>query len=181
MAKAAKGFSRISVFPVTVNNGTTYTAGTKVSIPGAISFTAAPETQDWKINADDGIYDSGSDWNGMKFTLTIAECPLTLRQYFEGGTYDTPTKVYTYKSTSQAPELGMSFRVLQSDNTSLMVKFFSLKCTSFKMDYKTKGQNGDVAQVVIEGTIQNKVMDNIVKMEKETVTDADLTYLDTLP
>jgi phi13 family phage major tail protein len=178
MAKAAKGFSRISVFPVTVNNATTYTAAVKVSIPGAISFSAAPETTDWKINADDGIYDSGSDWNGMKFTLTIAECPLTLRQYFEGGS--VTASVYTLKSTSQAPELGMSFRVLQSDSTSLMVKFYSLKCTSFKMDYKTKGQNGDVAQVVIEGTIQNKVSNNDVKAEKETVTDADLTWLDTM-
>lgn len=178
MAKAAKGFSRLSVFPVTVNNGTTYTAAVKVSIPGAISFSASPDVSTWKINADDGIYDSGSDWNGMKFTLTIAECPLSLRQYFEGGVL--AAGVYTYKSTSQAPELGLSFRVLQSDNTSLMVKLYSVKASSFKMDYKTKGDSGDVASVVIEGLIQNKVSNQDVKAEKETVTDADLTWLDTM-
>jgi phi13 family phage major tail protein len=141
---------------------------------------SAPETQDWKSYADDGIFDSGSDWNGMKFTLNLAECPLTVKQYFEGGTYDIPTKVYTFKSDSQAPEIGMAFQVLQSDNTKLMVRIFSVKCTSFKMDYKTKGESSDIAPTVIEGIIQNRKKDNFVKQEKETVTDADLTWLDTL-
>lgn len=180
MAKAAKGFSRLSIFPITKNDADGYTTGSKIAITGAQSFTASPEVTEWKINADDGIYDSGSDWNGMKFTLTLAECPLTIRQYFEGGTYDSETKVYTYKSDSQAPEIGMSFKVLQSDGTSLMVKLFSLKCSSFRMDYKTKGESGDIASAVIEGLIQNRKTDNAVKEEKETVTDADLTWLDTL-
>ncbi len=180
MAKAAKGFSKLSIFPITVNNSTTFTPGSKVAITGAQSFSAAPEVADWKINADDGIFDSGSDWNGMKFTLTLAECPLTIKEYFEGGTYDEGTKVYTYKSDSQAPEIGMSFQVLQSDGTKLMVRLFSMKCSSFKMDYKTKGESGDIAAVTIEGLIQNRKTDNAVKEEKETVTDADLTWLNTL-
>lgn len=180
MAKAAKGFSKLSIFPITTNTTSAYTPGTKTPITGAQSFSAAPEVSEWKINADDGIFDSGSDWNGMKFTLNLAECPLTVKEYFEGGTYDTGTKVYTYKSDSQAPEIGMSFKVLQSDGTSLMVRIFSAKCSSFKMDYKTKGESGDIAAAVIEGLIQNRKTDNAVKEEKETETDADLTWLDTL-
>ncbi len=180
MGKASKGFSKLGIFPITVNNSTTYTPGTKVAITGSQSFSATPEVSEWKINADDGIFDSGSDWNGIKFTLTLAECPLTVKKYFEGGTYDADTKVYSYYSYSQAPELGMSFQVLQSDNTKLMVRLFSLKCSSFKMDYKTKGESGDIAPAVIEGLIQNRKTDNKVKEEKETVTDADLTWLDTL-
>ena len=180
MAKAAKGFSKLRIFLITVNTTTTYTPGVKVDITGAQAFSAAPEVAEWKINADDGIFDSGSDWNGMKFTLTLAECPLTVKNYFEGGTYDVPTKVYTYKSDSQAPEIGMAFQVLQSDMTKLMVRIFSAKCSSFKMDYKTKGESGDIASATIEGLIQNRKTDNAVKQEKETVTDADLTWLDVL-
>jgi phi13 family phage major tail protein len=179
-AKAAKGFSKLRIFPITTNTTSTYTPGVKVDITGAQSFSAAPETTDWKINADDGIYDSGSDWNGMKFTLNLAECPLTVKHNFEGGVYDAGTKVYTYKSDSQAPEIGMAFQVLQSDGTKLMVRIFSAKCTSFKMDYKTKGESGDIAAAVIEGLIQNRKTDNAVKEEKESVTDADLTWLDVL-
>lgn len=180
MAKAPKGFSRLGLFPVTKNDATGYTAGAKVAITGAQSFSATPEVSEWKINADDGIYASGSDWNGMKFTLTIAECPLELRKYFEGGTYNSTTKVYTYKSSDQAPEIGLSFRVLQADGTWLMVKIYSAKCTSFKIDYKTKGESGDISPVTIEGIVQNKAVDNAVKDEKEAALEADLTWLDTL-
>lgn len=180
MAKAAKGFSRLSIFPITTNTSDTYTPGAKIAITGAQSFSAAPEVSEWKINADDGIFDSGSDWNGMRFTLNLAECPLTVKQYFEGGEYSATTKTYTYKSDSQAPELGASFKVLQSDGTSLMVRLFSLKASSFKMDYQTKGESGDIAPAVIEGLVQNRKTDNVVKEEKETVTDADLSWLDTL-
>jgi len=180
MAKAAKGFSKLRIFPITANTASVYTPGIKVPITGAQSFSSAPEVSEWKINADDGIFDSGSDWNGMKFILTLAECPLAIRNYFEGGTYDIPTKVYTYRSDSQAPEIGLAFQVLQSDNTKLMVRIYSAKCSSFKIDYKTKGESGDIASATIEGLIQNKKIDNVVKDEKETVTDADLTWIDTL-
>lgn len=180
MAKAAKGFSSLRIFPVTKNDGTGYTVGTKVTVSGAQSFSASPETSEWKIMADDGIYASGSDWNGMKATLTIAEMPLALKPNFEGGTYDSGTKIYTYKSISQAPEIALGFRVLQADSTYKMVKLYSAKCTSYKEDYKTKGESGDISAVTIELLIQNRVIDNAVKDEKETVTDADLTWLDTI-
>jgi phi13 family phage major tail protein len=180
MAKAAKGFSKLRIFPITVNTTSTYTPGTKVDITGAQTFSSSPEVTEWKINADDGIFDSGSDWNGIKFTLTLAECPLTVKRWFEGGEYNATTKVYLFKSDSQAPEIGMAFQVLQSDATKLMVRIFSAKCSSFKMDYKTKGESGDISPATIEGLIQNRKTDNAVKEEKETVTDADLSWIDTL-
>ena len=180
MAQAFKGFSRLSIFPVTTNTTAAYTVGTKTAISGAVSFTKSPETSEWKIPADDGIFDSGSDWLGEKFTLTLAQCPLELRQYFEGGEYNATSKVYKKFSTSQAPELAISFRVLLSDGKSLMVQIFSLKCSSYKADYKTKGESGDISNVVIEGLIKNRVKDNQVSEEKVTVTDADLTWLDAI-
>lgn len=180
MAKAAKGFKIGGIFPVTANNASTYTVGAKIAVSGAQSLTMSPETSDWKINADDGIYDSGSDWNGIKATLTLAECPLSLREYFEGGDYDETSKVYTYKSTSQAPEIAMTFKALQSDKTSMMVQLFSMKATSYKMDYKTKGESSDISAVTIEFLIQNRIKDNAIKIEKEAATEADLVWMDTV-
>lgn len=180
MAKAAKGFKLRGIFPITTNTTSTYTPGAKIAVSGAQSLTMAPEVSEWKINADNGIYDSGSDWNGIKATLTLAECPLSLRKYFEGGDYSTGSLEYTYASDDQAPEIGMSFEALQSDGTRMMVRLYSMKATSYKMDYKTKGESGDISPVVIELLIKNRLTDNAVKKEKETVTDADLTWLDTL-
>lgn len=178
--KALKGFSGLTIFPVTKNDGTGYTVGTGVSIPGAQSFERTPQVSDWKIFADDGIYDSGADWQGDKVTITLAELPLTLKKYFEGGEYDTETGVYTYKSTSQAPELALSFKCLQSDGTWKMVQFFSFKASSFKDSFKTKGESNDITAVTIEGTIMNKVINGDVKKEKDAATSGDLTWLNTI-
>lgn len=180
MAKAAKGFSGLRIFPVTKNDSTGYTVGAKIGISGSQSFTSSPEVTEWKVMADDGVYDSGADWQGMKATLTLAECPLTLKEYFEGGDYDEVTKVYTYKSISQAPEIAMAFKVLQSDGTWLMVQLFSAKATSFKTDYKTKGESADISPATIELLIKNRVIDTDVKKEKEAAVAGDLTWLDTI-
>jgi phi13 family phage major tail protein len=180
MGKALKGFKRLSVFPITTNTASTYTPGAKVAITGAQSFTANPETSEWKIYADDGIYDSGSDWLGLKFTLTLAECPLDLRQYFEGGEYTAGTGVYIFKSDDQAPEIGLSFAALLSDGSWNMVRMFSAKCSSVKMDFKSKGEGNDITPVTIEGTVMNRKTDNAVKEEKIAALSTDLTWLDTL-
>ena len=63
---------------MTKNDANGYTAGARIAITGAQS-SALQEVTEWKINADDGIFDSGSDWNGMQFTLNLAECPLTVK------------------------------------------------------------------------------------------------------
>jgi phi13 family phage major tail protein len=180
MAKALKGLKRFKIFPITANTASSYTVGTAVPIGGMQSLSFSPETQDWKQYADDGLYDSGSDWLGCKFTLQLAECPIDLKQYFEGGEYNETTDEYTYHSDDQAPELAASFAALQSDGTYQGVKLFSLKCTSYKNDYKTKGESGEANPVTIEGTIMNKKSDNAVKTEKELENEAAFSWLDSL-
>jgi len=49
-----------------------------------------------------------------------------------------------------------------------------------KADYKTKGESSDISPVVIEFLIQNRVIDNDVKKEKEAAVVGDLTWLDTV-
>jgi phi13 family phage major tail protein len=178
--KALKGFSGLKIYPVTKNDGTGYTVGTAVAVSGAQSFSRSPETSDWKIYADDGIYDSGSDWQGDKVTLELAELPLEIKKNFEGGEYDEATGVYTFKSSSQAPELALSFKCLQSDGSWLMKKYFSFKASSLKDEHKTKGEGNDITPYSIEGTIMNKVIDQTVKKEKIAATADDLVWLDSM-
>ncbi len=178
--KALKGFSRLRLFPVTKNDGTGYTVGAKVIVSGAQSFSRSPETSEWKIYADDGIYDSGADWQGDKVTIQLAELPLEIKKYFEGGEYDELTSTYTFKSSSQAPELGLAFCCLLSDGSWLMKKFYSFKASSLKDEHKTKGEGNDITPYTIEGTIMNKVIDQTVKQEKIAALEADLVWIDTM-
>lgn len=178
--KALKGFSGLRIFPVTKNDGTGYTVGAAIVISGAQSFSRSPETSEWKVYADDGIYDSGSDWQGDKVTIQLAELPLSVKKNFEGGDYDDATGTYTFKSSSQAPELALGFKCLQSDGTWLMKKFYSFKASSLKDEHKTKGEGNDITPYTIEGTIMNKVINQDVKKEKIATSEADLAWLDTM-
>lgn len=176
--KAFKGFSGLRIALVTKNSATEYATNTQIPMTGAQSFTMSPEVSEWKIPGDDGIFDSGADWNGAKFTLTLAHMPLEWKPNFEGGTYNSTTKEYDYGSDSQAPEIAIGFKVLLSGGGWRMVKLWSCKCSSLKEDFKTKGESGDISPVTIEGLIQNRALDNKAKREKEAAVEADLTWLD---
>lgn len=181
MAKILKGLSGLRIFPITANDVTTYTTGAAVQVPGLQSLGLDPDVTEWKVMADDGVYEAGADWNGMKISLQLAELPISLKPHFEGGDYDETSKEYTYHSDDSAPEIGFTFRAKTSDGNYRMIKLFVLKCSKVKEDYKTKGESGgDSTPVVIEGTVTQRKIDNAAKREKDTMTDADLTWLETL-
>jgi len=180
MKKILKGASRLQLFPLTANDATNYTPGPAVSVPGLQSLGMEPDVSEWKVNADDQVYEAGADWNGMKLSIQVAELSLELKKLVEGGEYDESTKEYTYSSTSSAPEVGMSFAALTSDKQHRMIKVFAVKFTKVKIDYKTKGDGDSSSPVTIEGTVTQRAKDGAVKREKDTVTPADLAWLDTL-
>ncbi|MDR0405665.1 MAG: hypothetical protein LBH54_02595, partial [Clostridiales bacterium] len=101
--KALRGLADLGIFPVVKNDETGYSVGKRIPIYGAQEITAQKEVNEWKIYADDGIFDSGADWRGNAFSLTIAGLPNEYRSYFEGGDYDTATGEYTFSSVSDAP------------------------------------------------------------------------------
>jgi len=180
MPKILKGLKNLKTFPITKNDGTGYTAGAAVPIPGIQSLSLDPDVTEWKINADDTVYESGSDWNGMKLQLQLAELPLELKKHFEGGIWDETKKEYTYSSDSVAPEIGASFAAQTSDGNYRMIKLYALRCTKVKVDYKTKGEGDKANPVQIEGVVTSRKKDNAVYREKDTTTAADLSWLDSL-
>lgn len=179
--KILKGLKRIKIFTITANTSEVYTPGTAISVPGAQSIGLDPEVSEWKVYADDTVYDAGSDWNGMKMTIQLAELPLELYPHFEGGEYDEATKEYSYGSDDTAPEIGMTFAAQTSDGQYLMTRLLSLRATKVKADFKTKGEGGDSSSpVTIEATVMTRKTDNKAKTHKYSTTSTDLSWLDTL-
>lgn len=178
--KVLRGLKDLRIFPISKNDATGYEAGSGVLVQGLQSLSLEPEMTEWKIYADDTVYLSGSDWNGMKLSLQLAELPLELKMHFEGGEWDETKKEYTYKSSSIAPEIGMSFKALMSDRNYRMVKLYSLRCTKVKEDLKTKGEGDSANPVQIEGLVTARAIDEATKTEKDSTSASDFSWLESL-
>lgn len=179
--KYLKGFSGLTIFPLTENTLEKYLVGEGTKIPSAQKLSKEIDSSEENIYADDEIWDVDKTVNGEKFTLTLKELENKLRAMFEGGKYDATTKEYDFSTIDNAPEFACTYRGLLADGTYRMFRQYRCKVTKVKMDLETKG-NGNNGSVEIEGTFMPRACDNKLFTIKDTETgNADLTWLDTIP
>ena len=178
--KYLKGFSQFSIFPIVANTLEKYTVGEKTSIPYAEKLSKDLDSEEEKMYADDEVYDIDKTVNGENFTLTLKELTNELRAVLEGGKYDETSKEYDFSTTDNAPEFACTYKGLLSDGTYRMFRQYRAKVSKIKVDLETLG-NGNKASVEIEGTFMARACDNKLFSIKDTTTNSDLTWLDTVP
>lgn len=142
--EALKGFRAARLWPVTKNDAETYSTGTMVPLPGAQQLTKDANRSEYTIPADDGTYDSGSDFQYEDLNFTVAELTPELEAQISGGTYDETTKVYTFKMNDTAPEFAFGYAALKLDGTYRMFKHYVVKLMNIKVEHVTKGESGDI-------------------------------------
>lgn len=176
-ARSIKGLKGLRLFPVTYNDSVIFKVGTKVLVPGAVSLSLEPITSEFTQYADDAIYAKGADISGYNFTLEIAEVTPEIQELFEGGTYDTETGVYTFKTSDVQPENALSFQCLQADGNYKMVKVYSAVAQALSFSAKTKSDSTELQTVTITGVISARLYDEVLRDEK---VGSDTTWLDTI-
>lgn len=181
--KALKGFCGARVWPVSVNNSTTYTTGEMVSLSAAQNLTKEVTGNEYTIYADDGVYDSGEDFQYEDLTFTVAELPLEIEAQLSGGTYSETDKTYTFKNTDTAPEYAFGYAALQVDGNYRMFKHYVVKLTKVGVEHATRGDNNDIAayELTFRGT--QRAADGAVRIMKdsEDKTYSWLNTIDNLP
>lgn len=177
--QALKGFCAARLWPITDNDAETYATGTMVSLPGAQQLTKEVSKSEFTIYADDGVYDSGSDFQYEDLTVTLAELTPELEAKLSGGTYDAPNKRYTFKNTDTAPEFAFGYAALKLDGTYRMFKHYVVKLLSVKIDHQTKGDGNDIQayQLTLRG-VQRKADNKIRDTQDSTTTN--YAWLDTI-
>ena len=178
--KGIKGFSGCRIWPVTANTGTQYTVGAKVDVPFATKATVSRSVEDITLYADDGIYDSGSEFQNETLEIELQELPLELMAKLDGADYDSETGVYSWGANSIAPELALGFRCLMRDGNYLMVQYYSSVVTMIKMDPTTRGDNKDGSRYTVTFKVGSRMADGMVTRKKESSSSVDLTWLDTI-
>lgn len=178
--KGLWGFADFRIFPVTTNDSTTYTVGQKVVIPSAVSCSKDRSTQDYTLYADDGIYDSGSDFQSETLEIVVQELPLELKAALEGGDYDEETSTYTWGPDVVAPELAIGFSALRRDGGYLMTQYYACKVSSIQVELNTKGSSQDGSPYTITLQASTRVADGKLYRESECANKTGLTWLDTV-
>lgn len=178
--KGLRGFANLRVFPVTTNDSTTYAVGEKVEIPSAVSCSKDRSTQDYTLYADDGIYDSGSDFQSETLEIVVQELPLELKAALEGGDYDEETSTYSWGPEVTAPELAVGFSALRRDGGYLMTQYYACRVASVKADLSTKGSSQDGSPYTITLQANTRAADGKLYRESECTGKAGLTWLDTV-
>jgi phi13 family phage major tail protein len=182
MAKIAlMGFSGLKLFPVTQNDANGYAVGPGFDLPGAQEMTKDPDSSETKIYADDTIYLNFTAWNGLKTTITIAEMTLEMMARLGFGIYDEDTGELAWNPQGQNLSFALALRLLRADGNYRMQKMYNFTVSEVKESgTKSKGSGDTVNPYQLTGTFTTRAFDGLPGAIKDTVTAADLTWLDTI-
>ena len=184
MSKAAlKGFCAARLWPITTNDEETYATSTMVPLSGAQQLTKDTSRSEYTIYADDGVYDSGSDFQYEDLTFTVAELTPELEAKLSGGTYDDTKKIYTFKNTDSAPEFAFGYAALKLDGTYRMFKHYVVKLMSVKVDHASKGDSGDIQAYELTLRATQRKADGKIRdiMDSETTSYDWLNEIEQYP
>lgn len=119
MGKVRFGISDVYYCKLTesvVSGATTYTYGSKVALPGAVSLTLDVQGDTNDFYADNGIYASFDAKNGLDGTLTIADIPESVYTDLLGYYKDSSTSLLTELATTTEQYFGLMCKVSSNDD-----------------------------------------------------------------
>lgn len=177
---ALKGFRAARMWPITTNSETTYATGTLTPLPGAQNLTKDDSRQEYYISADDGAYDSGSEYDYTDMEFTLAELSLTLQASLSGAAFSVQDSTYLFKNTTIAPEFAFAYAALRADGEYRMWKHYCCKLMSVKVDHASKGQNkGEIQPYRLRIRSMGRAADGAVEIVKDS-TDKTYDWLNTI-
>lgn len=179
-----KGFSNCGFIPVVNNTEGAYSAtGEIVRLTGAQSCTVEDTKTSYSIPGDDGVYDSGSEWESTNLTLTVAEMSLSQLSALTGSTYDSEDDLMEECAIDDAPENAITFSALRRDGGYRMYRYYCAKLTGYKVAHSTKGQNAEQNNQSYELSFicTPRKFDGNIRASKDVAKGTALTWLDTIP
>ena len=178
MKKYLKGFANLGFFEVLTNTLSAYVCGTdRTTLIGASSCAPTDNKTDFSIPADDGIYDSGSDWTDTTLVITVLEADLANLAQLIGAEFDTELKEGTFDEPN---EVALTFSALRRDGGYRLYRYFCCKCTGYKVTHNTKGTNNDAQSYELTFKCTPRKCDNLIRTTKDIDKGETLTYIDSM-
>lgn len=175
--KSLKGLCGVRCWAVTENSSAKYEIGEMVGLDGAQSLTKEVTKNDYTIYADDGIYDSGSDYQYTDLKLKVAQLPLEVEALLSGGKFDESNGTYELKTSDMAPEIAFGFAALMISGKYRMWVFHSCKLMGVKADHASKGGKNEVQSYELTLRATQRKKDGAIALIRDSET-GDYSWLD---
>ena len=177
--KYLRGFANLGYIVLLANSGSAYAGeSTYHAIPGAVSCSPSNKKSDFEIYADDGVWDSGAEWNGSELVITILETELEAIAALTGATYSNG--VLEEGTLDEAPEVALTFSALRADNGYRLFRYYVCKCTDYRVTHATKGQNKDAQTYELTFKVLPRKLDQKIRGTKDVAAGTALTWLRSL-
>lgn len=177
--KYLKGFSNFGYRPVTKNDTDGYTVDDEkyVSVPSAQSCSPSDNRQDFSIPADDGIWDSGSEWTYTDLEVTFAETELAILSELTGADFDSEDLEADEGVLDNAPEIAVSFSALRADGGYRLYRYWSAKCIGYTVSHQTKGQSQDAQSYTLRFRCIPRKNNGKIRATKDIAAGTALTWI----
>lgn len=178
--KYLKGFSNFGFLPVTLNEVGGYTVDDSkyTTVPGGKSCSPTDNKTDYSIPADDGVWDSGSDWTDTTLVVTVAETELDVLSSITGAKFDSETdKIMDEGTLDESPEVALTFSALRRDGGYRLYRYYAARCTGYKVSHTTKGENNDAQSYELTFKCVPRKSDNLIRSTKDVEKGDSLTWI----
>lgn len=177
--KYLKGFANFGFMPVTADTEESYIAGTRTRVPSARTCSPTDNRQEYSINADDGVWDSGSDWIDTTNEIAFAEVDLSTLAAMTGATVNEDGSV-DEGSLDVAPTIAINYSALRADGGYRLFRYYSCKATDVKVSHTTKGESNDAQVYTVTFKCTPRKCDNKIRSTIDIAKGEALSWLDTI-
>lgn len=176
--KALKGFCGARLWEVKENTAASYVVGKQFPLPHGQSLTKDTTKEEYTVYADDGIYDTGTEYKYEDLTVGLAELPPDVEAKLQGSKYNEETGVYTFATTDVAPEYALGYAAKQLSGKYRMFVHYDVKLMSVKVDHNSRGSNNDIQPYTLTFRNMQRNKDGAVRDQKDS-EDKTYTWLET--
>ena len=176
--KYLRGFANFGMLPVTKNDADGYTVDDSkyLAVPGGQSCSKTDNRSDYTINADDGVWDDGSEWESTTLDVTVVETELSTMADMLGITL-TGDDVMEEGTFDDPPERALSFSGLRKDGGYRLFRYYAAKCTGYDVSHTTKGQSTDAQAYTFHFKCTPRKSDGKIRATKDVDKGDSLNWL----
>lgn len=180
--KYLRGFSNLGYTGVIEDSADKYaTAGEVTKLPGAKTCSPTDNKTDFEIPADDGVYDSGTDWTSTTLEIAIAEMSLKDIAALTGADFSEMDEELEEGTFDNAPSRALTYSALRADGGYRLYRYYSCKATNYKVTHTTKGQSTDSQDYTITFKCIPRKFNGKIRGTKDIAKGESLAWLDTIP